>query len=382
MESDAMMTMQDSTENEVPNSARCARKASRMDSLVLLADLATWQDLAAREPDATISLVFLSGKEAQGPGKTAASSLLRPETVTPPDPLKDDGEQSTDVDGKRNARTLAVTLDFHAVANLAAELLLVDATEAKVLQFMRTVTRPDRCYLAGVVATAETVVVVYSDGALAWLQIGTWELLTTGMLPGGLTGSSVTVMTNFAKAHVGTRNSKIFEIRTTVLQDDEEDADNEEEESNTHRSTQSNRGNDETALVARMRVARSARLVVAPCSHHVERFEWLWGLRDCRQAAEINIAALFSQDPAAIGAPMDSNSRPGSSTTDLNTESTTIPSPVVITALASRPGDPIVMIGDYQGSLRSFCRSVVRKLSAEERLTSELGSYAQRWQDR
>ncbi|KAF1785891.1 hypothetical protein GQ600_13917 [Phytophthora cactorum] len=39
MESDAMMTMQDSTENEVPNSARCARKASRMDSLVLLADL-------------------------------------------------------------------------------------------------------------------------------------------------------------------------------------------------------------------------------------------------------------------------------------------------------------------------------------------------------
>ncbi|KAG3130845.1 hypothetical protein PI126_g20317 [Phytophthora idaei] len=152
--------------------------------------------------------------------------------------------------GKRNARTLAVTLGFHAVANLAGELLLVDATEAKILQFMRTVTRPDRCYLAGVVATAETVVVVYSDGALAWLQIDTWELLTTGMLPGGLTGSSVTVMTNFAKAHVGTRNSKIFEIRTTVLQDDEEDAENEEEESNTHRSAQSNRGNDESALVA------------------------------------------------------------------------------------------------------------------------------------
>ncbi|KAG2759237.1 hypothetical protein PC129_g23469 [Phytophthora cactorum] len=149
--------------------------------------------------------------------------------------------------GKRNARTLAVTLGFHAVANLAVELLLVDATEAKVLQFMRTVTRPDRCYLADVVETAETVVVVYSDGALAWLQIDTWELLTTGMLPGGLTGSSVTVMTNFAKAHVGTRNGKIVEIRTTVLQ---EDAENEEEESNIYRSAQSNRGNDESALVA------------------------------------------------------------------------------------------------------------------------------------
>ncbi|KAG2810929.1 hypothetical protein PC113_g23712 [Phytophthora cactorum] len=46
MEADAMTTMQDTSENEVPNSARCARKASRMDSLVLLADLG---QLNARE---------------------------------------------------------------------------------------------------------------------------------------------------------------------------------------------------------------------------------------------------------------------------------------------------------------------------------------------
>ncbi|KAG6959237.1 hypothetical protein JG688_00010158 [Phytophthora aleatoria] len=189
-------------------------------------------------------------------GKTAASSLLRPETVTLPAPLKDDGEQPTDVEWEEKR----VQFSCHAwlprsrflVANLAGDLLLVDATETKVLHHVKIATRPDRCYIAGVVATAETVVVAYSDGALAWLQIDNWELLNTGMLPGGLTGSIVTVMAptpSYAKAYVGTRNGKIFEVRTSVLQEDEEDVENEEEEGNTHRSAQSSRGNDESSLI-------------------------------------------------------------------------------------------------------------------------------------
>ncbi|ETO62720.1 hypothetical protein F444_19414 [Phytophthora nicotianae P1976] len=310
-------------------------------------------------------------------GKTAASSLLRPETVTLPAPLKDDGEQPTDVEleEKRTQFSCHAWLprSRFLVANLAGNLLLVNAIDAKVLQHIKTATRPDRCYIAGIVATAETVVVAYSDGALAWLQMDNWELLTTEMLPGGLTGSIVTVMTptpTYAKAYVGTRNGKIFEIRTSVLQDDEEDVENEDEETNTQRSAQSSRRNDESSLVVPCASfptgpacdstvftpfggTFSADALIA--TGGMNGYVALWGLRDCRQAAEINIAALFSQDPATIGAPSDSNSRPGTSTTDLNTESTTTPSPVIITALASRPGDPIVMIGDHQGRLRSLC---------------------------
>ncbi|KAG3204088.1 hypothetical protein PC128_g2205 [Phytophthora cactorum] len=313
-------------------------------------------------------------------GKTAASSLLRPETVTLPAPLKDDGEQPTDVEWEEKR----VQFSCHAwlprsrflVANLAGDLLLVDATETKVLHHVKIATRPDRCYIAGVVATAETVVVAYSDGALAWLQIDNWELLTTGMLPGGLTGSIVTVMAptpSYAKAYVGTRNGKIFEVRTSVLQEDEEDVENEEEEGNTHRSAQSSRGNDESSLIVPCASfptgpacdstvftpfggTFSADALIA--TGGMNGFLALWSLRDCRQAAEINIAALFSQDPATIGALTDTNSRPGTSTTDLSTEPTMIP-PVVITALASRPGDPIVMIGDRQGRLRSLCTAKI-----------------------
>ncbi|EEY64234.1 uncharacterized protein PITG_02778 [Phytophthora infestans T30-4] len=310
-------------------------------------------------------------------GKTATSSLLRPETVTLPAPLKDDGEQPTDVDWeeKRTQFTCHAWLprSRFLVANLAGELLLVDAVEAKVVQHVKTATRPDRCYIAGVVATAETVVVAYSDGALAWLQIENWELITSGILPGGLPASSVTVMAptpTYAKAYVGTRNGKIFEIRTTVLQDDEEDVENEEEESNTHRSSQSSRRNDELALVLPCASFPTGpacdSTVFTPfggtfsadalmATGGLNGYLALWGLRECRQAAEINIAALFSQDPTTIGAPTDSNFRPGTSTTDLTTESTAALSLVVITALASRPGDPVVMIGDHQGRLRSLC---------------------------
>ncbi|KAF1776245.1 WD40-repeat-containing domain [Phytophthora cactorum] len=170
-------------------------------------------------------------------GKTAASSLLRPETVTLPAPLKDDGEQPTDVEW-----------------------------EEKRVQFS--------CH--------------------AWLP------LPCASFPTGPACDS-TVFTPFG----GTFSAD--------------------------------------ALIA---------------TGGMNGFLALWSLRDCRQAAEINIAALFSQDPATIGALTDTNSRPGTSTTDLSTEPTMIP-PVVITALASRPGDPIVMIGDRQGRLRSLCTAKI-----------------------
>ncbi|KAF1776230.1 WD40-repeat-containing domain [Phytophthora cactorum] len=210
-------------------------------------------------------------------GKTAASSLLRPETVTLPAPLKDDGEQPTDVEW-----------------------------EEKRVQFS--------CH--------------------AWLP-------RSRFLVANLAGSIVTVMAptpSYAKAYVGTRNGKIFEVRTIPCA-----------------SFPTGPACDSTVFTP-FGGTFSADALIA--TGGMNGFLALWSLRDCRQAAEINIAALFSQDPATIGALTDTNSRPGTSTTDLSTEPTMIP-PVVITALASRPGDPIVMIGDRQGRLRSLCTAKI-----------------------
>ncbi|RLN58475.1 hypothetical protein BBJ29_006496 [Phytophthora kernoviae] len=169
-------------------------------------------------------------------GKTAASSLLRPEAVTLPR-LESNGGQPTNpvevVEWEERRKQFCC----HAwlpesqllVANQAGDLFLVDTIEAKIVQQIMTAARPDRCPIVGIVVTIEIALVAYSDGALAWLQMDNWELLNTGFLP---PSSIVTVMAptpTYAKAYVGTRDGKIFEVRTSVLQDDDDDIENEED---------------------------------------------------------------------------------------------------------------------------------------------------------
>ncbi|KAH7488665.1 hypothetical protein KRP22_008699 [Phytophthora ramorum] len=319
-------------------------------------------------------------------GSAASSSLLRAETVTVPSPSKEDVGQPTDPADIAEWEDKRKQFSCHAwlpqsrllVANQAGDLLLVDVAETKVAQHIRTAARPDRCPIAGLVVTSETVVVAYSDGALAWLQMDNWELLNTGILPGELTGSVVTVMAptpTFAKAYVGTRNGKIFEVRTSVMQDDDEDAENEDDEGTARSSASrpsSRGGSDESSLVSPCAsfptgpacdsavltpfggaFAADALIATGGLNGHLA----LWNLRECRPVAEVNIAALFTQDPTTIGA-TGSSSRPGTASAasmDLSAGTANPPSLVVIAALASRPGDPIVMIGDHQGRLRSLC---------------------------
>ncbi|KAG7388946.1 hypothetical protein PHYPSEUDO_011593 [Phytophthora pseudosyringae] len=323
-------------------------------------------------------------------GQSAASSLLRAETVTLPAPGKDDGagQQASDPADGIEWEEKRTQFGCHAwlphsrflVANQAGDLLLVDAADAKVLQSIRTAARPDRCAIAGVVVTAETLVVAYSDGALAWLQIDNWELLHAAALPGAPpAGSIVTVLAptpTFATAYVGTRNGKIFEVRTNVLQEDEEDADNEDDEGGTRRpaSSQSSRGHgkDQVSLVLPWASFPTGpacdSTVFTPfggtfsadallATGGMNGCLALWGLRDCHPAAEIDIAVLFAQDPTTIGAATDTTttSRPGTASSATTEPSAGPTAPVVIAALASRPGDPVVMLGDHQGRLRSLC---------------------------
>lgn len=326
-------------------------------------------------------------------GKNAASSLLRAETVTLPAPSSatdDNVGQPTDAADLVEWEEKRKQFFCHAwlprsrflAANLSGDLFLVDAAEAKVSLLIRAAARPDRCPIAGIVVTAETVVVSYSDGALAWLQLDTWELQNTSVLPGGLAGSSVTVMAptpTYSKAFVGTRNGKIFEVRTNVLQDDDEDGDNDDDDGSSRRqaaSRSSSRG-DESALVVPCASfptgpmldsavftpfggAYSTDALIATGGLHGQLA--IWNLRDCRPVDEVNLGVLFTQDPTIIAAPAGSNSRPGTAGTpvqELNTNPATAAPPVVITALAAKLGDPIVMIGDHQGRLRSLCVSKV-----------------------
>ncbi|KAG6580332.1 WD40/YVTN repeat-like-containing domain [Phytophthora cinnamomi] len=321
-------------------------------------------------------------------GKNAVSSLLRAETVTLPAPSSTDDNvgQPTDaadlVEWEEKRKQFCchswLPRSRFLVANQAGDLLVVDAADAKVSQLVRAAARPDRCPIAGIVVTAETVVVAYSDGALAWLQIDTLELLNTGVLPGGLTGSIVTVMAptpTYSKAYVGTRNGKIFEVRTNILQDDDEEGDNDDDDGSTRRqvaSRSSSPGDESKLVVPCARFPTGPMLDSAVFTPFGGAYSTdaliatgglrgqlaFWNLRDCRPVDEVNVGVLFTQDPTAIGAPTGSNSRPGTAGVPLNDlgAGAAIPAPpVVITALAAKLSDPVVMIGDHQGRLRSIC---------------------------
>ncbi|KAG1711481.1 hypothetical protein DVH05_008733 [Phytophthora capsici] len=301
-------------------------------------------------------------------GRTAASSLLRAETVVLPMVSKSDNSVDVEWEEKRKQFYCHAWLPQSRclVANLAGDLLLLDVNEAKILQHIQTTVRPDRCPVVGLVVTTETVVIAYSDGALAWLQTDNWELLNSSVLPGGPTVVTVMAPTpTYAKAYVGTRNGKIFEVRTSVLQDEEDDVENEEDEAS--RTTRKSSDKDESSLVLPCAsfptgpacdstvftpfggtFTADALIATGGMSGVVA----LWGLRDCRPAGEVNIAVLFNQEPTTE----TTGSRPSTAAlAPIDLSDTPAPPPIVITSLASRPADPVVMIGDHQGRLRSLC---------------------------
>ncbi|RLN95371.1 hypothetical protein BBJ28_00005484 [Nothophytophthora sp. Chile5] len=324
-------------------------------------------------------------------GKTAESSLLRAKAVvlTPTEGDSSFSKQPEPAEWQEKREQIRC----HAwlpgsrllVANQAGELLLVDAVEASVLQVLDTATRFDHCPIVGIVATAETVVIAYADGGLAWLQTDSWELQRTAELP-GVSEAVVSVLAptpTHSKAYLGIQSGKIFEIRTSILQDDD-DLD-EEDEGAARRQTDS-RGSSRS--IGRGFSSTESPLVVVcgsfptgpTCASTVlTPFNGafaadamvatggtsgqltLWSLRECRLAAEVNIAALFAQDPSTIGPSASTGSfksRPstaGTSPTESSAGASAVPPSVVISALEARPGDPVLIVGDHRGRLRALC---------------------------
>ncbi|RLN13946.1 hypothetical protein BBJ28_00010526 [Nothophytophthora sp. Chile5] len=325
-------------------------------------------------------------------GKTAGSSLLRAKAVvlTPTEGDSSFSKQPEPVEWQEKREQIRC----HAwlpgsrllVASQAGELLLVDAVEASVLQVLDTATRFDHCPIAGIVATAETVVLAYADGGLAWLQTDNWELQRRTELP-GVSEAVVSVLAptpTHSKAYLGTQSGKIFEIRTSILQDDEDLDD--EDEGSARRQTDSRgssrsigRGGSSSTesplvmacgsfptgptcastVLTPFNGAFAADAIVATGGTSGQLT--LWGLRECRLAAEVNVAALFAQDPNTTGTSSSTGSfksRPSTADTvptESGGEASAVPPSVVISALEARPGDPVLVIGDHKGRLRALC---------------------------
>lgn len=276
------------------------------------------------------------------------------------------------------------------VANRAGELILVDAGAAAVEKQLPLAMRADRCVIAGVVATAETIVMLYADGAIVWLSDSGDELLQTAALPGvgGRVGvpsapgllpmaavddtnnsheasqmasfvTAVAPAPSYSKAFVETRDGQIFEVKTSVQQDDED------EDGGVGDAMQSS----PTALGDSLLVtpwskaptgAVCATAALTPfggtlvggdallATGGVSGDLALWSLVTCRLVAMTDVAALFSTSL------LDKDANAGASTGSSAGNSGAM-APIVITALAARAADPILVIGDSAGRLRALC---------------------------
>ncbi|CEG49326.1 WD40/YVTN repeat-like-containing domain [Plasmopara halstedii] len=302
-------------------------------------------------------------------GKTTASSLLRPRKVALFDFPTEVIEPLSDVDmDEKHTQFLChawIPNSQLLVADNAGNLLLVDATKVRVVHVVKTATRPDQCCIVGIVVTMETAVVVYTDGAVAWLQMHSWELVYTEMITCGALVTAIAPTPSYAKAYIGTQNGKIFEIRTNVLQDNEDDSEIEEDGTTQESArSQSKRGSDNSAFIALYASFPTGPVcdstVVTPfggtfstdaliATGGINGRLTLWNLQSCQQAAEVDVAELFAQ---VLSTSEGSASSPEAASTDIIRSH--IPS-VMITALASRPANPIAVVGDHQGRLRFLC---------------------------
>lgn len=303
-------------------------------------------------------------------------------------------------------------------ANRAGELMLVDAATATIVQIIETAVLPNRCCIAAIVYTAESVVVAYADGRVMWLNEKNWDVMQSTSLPTGPTATSgiqsaseasvhlttsgdasrVTCMApspNHSKLYIGTRDGSIYELKSSVLVDEEED-DEAGGDSAMVTSPGINSNNNDSHLVVPCgsfpvgAVLASSALtpsggtflsdgVVA--TGGVSGRLYLWSITKCRLVVDVSVALLFAHPPTShpgLGSSSDGGSfsgQPGSNQSarslsqisNLQSGDSLAPSGnhlgaeaapvIIITALASRSADPVLMVGDQSGRLRALCAS-------------------------
>ncbi|KAJ0399019.1 hypothetical protein ATCC90586_000488 [Pythium insidiosum] len=220
------------------------------------------------------------------------------------------------------------------VGNRAGELILLDTTATSASSelvglVVEAATRPNRCLISSVVYSAETIVVVYDDGHIAWLssQEPEFELLESTALPccsdasdafadesGERLVASVAPSPTFSKVYVGTTHGHIYELRVSVAPDEELEAELDEElrggTSNQSFGESDDPSSVATRLVSSCGVFHSGAvlsataltpsggtfandLVVASAGH--DGRVCLWSVAKRRLVAETNLLALFAK---------------------------------------------------------------------------------------
>lgn len=296
-------------------------------------------------------------------------------------------------------------------ANRAGELVLVDTATASIVQVIDTALQPTRSCIAAIVYTADAIVLAYGDGRVIWLSDKNWEVLQTAALPdspaaGGSTSLASSGTTpssadasliacmapspNHSKLYVGTRDGRIFELKSSVLADEDEDEDGGGSAMLMSSPDNSSNNNSDTHLVVPCGSfpvgAVLASSVLTPsgglfandtliASGGVSGRVYFWSVSKCRLVAEASVVLLFAHAPGTVLGASESSSGllagAAPSTTSLgqslsSSSNETLPlanggasaetaPAVLITALASSPVDPVLMIGDHSGRLRAVC---------------------------
>lgn len=305
-------------------------------------------------------------------------------------------------------------------ANRAGELVLVDAATATIVQIIETAMLPNRCCIAAIVYTAESVVVAYADGRVLWLNEKNWDVIQSASLPTGPTATSgiqsasetsvplttsgdashVACMApspNHSKLYIGTRDGGIYELKSSVLADEEED-----DEAGGGGAMVTSPGIDSNnndshlvvpcgsfpvgAVLASSALTPSGGTFLSDAvvaSGGVSGRLYLWSITKCRLVVDVSVSLLFAHPPTShpgldsssdggsfSGQPGSnqsvrslsqiSNSQSGDSLAPSGSHLGAEAAPVVIiTALASKRMDPVLMVGDQSGRLRALCASKI-----------------------
>ncbi|DAZ99384.1 TPA: hypothetical protein N0F65_005286 [Lagenidium giganteum] len=321
--------------------------------------------------------------QAHSSATSSNNDLLKPGDDTP-EPSASNVEALIDLEEKRmqfvchawtkNGRLFA--------ANRAGELVLVDSSTDSVVEVVESATRPLRVCIAAIVCTAETILLAYADGEIVWLSEQDYEVLQVATLPCALAspqsytlGSDLVVSMspspNFSKAYVGTRDGNVYEVKTAVLQDDDEE---DEALRNGGLLGMPPNGAHLISSIGTFHTgAICASAALTPCGGNfltdamvatggVDGRLYFWSLTKCRLVAETTIAAMFITGAAcgayagtASGGPDQSvmGTDSGNGNGALNNGGTD--RPIVITALTGRAADPVLLIGDQNGKLRALC---------------------------
>lgn len=344
------------------------------------------------------------------------SSLLRHVSVHPPSSnhsitSSGDDDDLFEVEEKRGQWLCHawLTNDRFLAANRAGELALVDASAANVVQLIESAVHPTRSCIAAIVYTAASVVLSYADGRVVWLDEKNWVVLQTSSLLESPTASEaherssraaslasavlgndmgiVACMApspNHSTIYVGTRTGGIFELKSSVATDDEDD---EDDPSGMATSRSVNAHNNNTNLVVPYgsfhvgAVLASSALTPSGgafltdaliATGGVSGRLYLWSISSCRLVAEMSVAQVLASTPGTSGtSELRAAESSVGSTASLGQSSSSTSSgeslplagaaradataPVIVTALASSPADPVLLLGDQTGRLRALC---------------------------